>query len=232
MRLFLNRSSLVVDTARLGEIIRIGIPAGLQGVVFSLSNILIQSSVNSFGAVAVAGNTAASNLEGFVYTAMNASYQSCVSFTSQNFGARKPDRIVRVLLLCSVTAVATGVVLGYGAFLSGRQLLGVYSTDEAVTLVGMRRLSIIMTTYFLCGLMEIPVGTLRGMGYGVLPMIISLLGACVFRVVWIFTAFSAYHSLETLYVSYPISWALTGTAQFIAAIAALKRLRAGRKSPL
>ncbi|MBR6328349.1 MAG: MATE family efflux transporter [Lachnospiraceae bacterium] len=217
IRLILSRSTLVINSERFGEIFKIGIPAGLQGVVFSLSNILIQSSVNSFGAVAVAGNTAGSNIEGFIYTAMNASYQACVSFTSQNFGARKPDRILRVMLLCVACVFTTGIVLGYGAYFGGNTLLGLYSDSPEVIAVGMRRLKVILTTYFLCGIMEIPVGTLRGMGYGVVPMVISLLGACAFRIVWILTVFASVHTLESLYVSYPISWAITGTAQFIAA---------------
>ena len=225
MQLFMNRAKLVVDKDRLWEIIRVGIPAGLQGVVFSVSNILIQSSVNSFGAVAVAGNTAASNLEGFVYTSMNASYQACVSFTSQNFGARKPDRIKRVLWLCCVTVAFTGIIMGYTAWFFGPVLLGIYSTQAPVIEIGMRRLNIIMTTYFTCGLMEIPVGTMRGMGFGVLPMIISLLGACVFRIVWIFTAFAANRSLEMLYISYPISWVLTAAVQFTAAFFIFSKMK-------
>jgi len=222
MKLFLRKADLVV---RLREIIQVGIPAGLQGVVFSLSNILIQSSVNSFGAEAVAGNTAAQNIEGFVYMSMNASHQACVSFTSQNFGARKPDRIFKVMLLCIMTAVVTGLLLGFGGYFAGEKLLSLYSGSGDVISVGMRRLSIILTTYFLCGFMEVPVGTMRGMGFGVTPMIISLLGACAFRVIWIFTVFAGYHTLEILYISYPVSWVLTGTVQTLAALYCISMIR-------
>lgn len=207
---------LSVDRARMIEIIKVGVPAGLQGMVFSISNVLIQSSVNSFGAIAVAGNTAASNIEGFIYMSMNSFYQSCVSFTGQNYGAKKPERILRVLFLCEMCGMVTGIVLGWPAFVFGRHLLSIYSSDPAVIEYGMRRVAIICTTYALCEIMDVPVGTLRGMGYGILPMTISLIGACLFRVIWIFTVFTWYRSPETLYISYPITWIITAIAQLVA----------------
>lgn len=210
------RDCYKINRHRLGEIFRVGIPAGLQGVVFSISNVLIQSSINSFGAIAVAGNTAAANLEGFIYMAMNASYQACVSFTSQNYGAKKWDRVLRVLILCELMGIITGLVLSIPTYVFGNNLLSIYSSDTDVITFGMRRLAVVVTTYALCEVMEVPVGTLRGMGYGLLPMIISLIGACLFRVVWIFTIFKLNPTPEILYISYPISWTLTAIAQILA----------------
>ncbi len=212
----LNLKAVRINLDRMLEIVRVGVPAGLQGIVFSVSNVLIQSSINSFGAIAVAGNTAAANVEGFVYMAMNASYQACVSFTSQNYGARKPDRIIRVLVLCQITGVVTGLILGWPAWFFGEHLMGLYSSDSQVVAFGLRRMGIILTSYFLCEIMDVPVGTLRGMGYGLLPMTISLVGACLFRIIWIFTVFQVVHTPEVLYISYPISWIITAAAQMLA----------------
>ncbi len=192
------------------QIVRIGLPAGLQGTVFSLSNVLIQSSVNSFGSVAMAGNTAAQNIEGFIYMAMNACHQTALSFTSQNFGAGNYKRIGKVLLECLTMVTAVGIVMGWSAYLCGNQLLGIYSSDAGVIEVGLLRLSVICTTYCLCGIMDVMVGELRGLGYAFLPMIVSLLGACGFRILWIFTVFQSHRSLWVLYISYPVSWVLTG----------------------
>ena len=195
---------------QLGQMLRIGLPAGLQGIVFSLSNVLIQSSVNSFGSQVMAGNTAASNIEGFVYNAMNAVYQTSLSFTSQNMGAKQFGRVNKILFecLCVVSAV-TGLVLGGGASLLGEQLLSIYTTDPEVIAYGITRMSYVCATYFLCGLMDVMVGSIRGMGYSIMPMLVSLTGACAFRIIWIFTIFQVEHTLDCLYVSYPISWILT-----------------------
>lgn len=189
--------------------IQIGVPAGLQGALFSISNVLIQSSVNSFGSTAMAGNTAASNVEGFVYTAMNAFHQTAISFTGQNYGARNYKRIGKILLICQASVLVVGLVMGNAVYALSGILLKLYSPDEAVIQYGVLRLGIICTTYCLCGMMDVMVGSLRGMGYSVMPMLVSLTGACLFRIVWIYTVFKQYHSLECLYISYPISWALT-----------------------
>ncbi len=191
------------------QIVRIGIPAGLQGTVFSLSNVLIQSSVNSFGSVAMAGNTAASNIESFIYMAMNACHQTALSFASQNLGAGKYKRIQKVLAECLAMVAVVGLGMGWAAYLCGPQLLRIYSSDPRVIQVGLLRLSVICTTYCLCGIMDVLVGELRGLGYAMMPMIVSLLGACGFRILWIFTVFRQEHSLLSLYISYPVSWALT-----------------------
>ncbi|MDD3254152.1 MAG: MATE family efflux transporter [Lachnospiraceae bacterium] len=212
-RLRLTHLKLVPEKMFL--IAKIGLPAGLQGAIFSISNVLIQSSVNSFGSVAMAGNTASANIEGFVYTSMNAIYQTALSFTSQNFGARKFDRMTKILLYCLGMVVFVGLVMGNGSVLIGRQLLGIYSSDPAVITYGMTRMRIINGTYFLCGIMDTMVGGLRGIGYSVIPMLVSLTGACAFRVVWIFTIFAMDRTLQTLYLSYPVSWAITFTAHIL-----------------
>ncbi len=213
MRLHFKR--LGIDKRKLGQITRIGLPAGMQGAIFSISNVLIQSSVNSFGSTVMAGNTAASNIEGFVYTAMNAVYQSNLSFTSQNIGGKKFGRLNKILFVCLGVVTATGMLLGFGAIGGARGLLGIYSSDSEVISYGMKRLLIICSTYFICGWMDTVVGSLRGMGYSMLPMVVSLTGACLFRVVWIFTVFSKFHSLTVLYISYPISWIITTAAHLI-----------------
>lgn len=211
----LDLKKLAITKNKLLEIIRIGLPAGMQGAIFSLSNVVIQSSINSFGSVAMAGNTAASNLEGFIYMAMNSFYQTSVSFTSQNFGAKKYDRINKILFGCLFYVTLVGVLFGNLAYLSGNELLRIYSTDPEVIAYGMKRMAVICTTYFLCGIMDTMVGSIRGMGYGMMPMIVSLLGACGLRMVWIFTIFVQYRSLDTLYISYPISWTITAAAHVV-----------------
>lgn len=226
----LRRDRLKITSQKLVLIAKIGLPAGLQGAIFSISNVLIQSSVNSFGSVAMAGNTASANIEGFVYTSMNAVYQTSLSFTSQNFGARKFRRMTKILLYCLGLVTVVGLVLGGGAVLFGRQLLGIYSSDPEVIRYGMNRLRIISGPYFLCGVMDTMVGGLRGIGYSVIPMLVSLTGACAFRVVWIFTVFAMDRTLQTLYLSYPVSWAITFSAHVICYILIRRRLAGKMKA--
>lgn len=200
---------LRINPVILGKILQIGLPAGVQGMIFSLSNILIQSSINFFGDIAMSGSTAASSLEGFVYTSMNAVYQTTLSFTSQNYGACKYDRIKKILFECLLLVTVVGLVLGNGLYFFGHFFLGLYSHSEEVIAMGMIRLRSICTIYFLCGVMEVFCGTLRGLGYGVMPMIVSLIGACGFRVLYIWTYFEMNKTLDVLYLSYPFSWTLT-----------------------
>ena len=197
------------------RIMQVGLPAGLQSVIFNISNVLIQSSINSFGATVVAGNTAASNIEGFVYTSMNALYQTSLSFTSQNFGARQLGRIDKILVRCLALVFVIGLVLGNGAHLLGQTLLGIYTGEPEVIAYGMMRLGVVSVTYCLCGMMDVVAGSVRGLGYSILPMLVSLVGACVFRIIWIFTVFQWQHTLFSLYISYPISWALTICAHLV-----------------
>lgn len=208
----LRRDKLHLNLEKLRKIAAIGLPAGIQGSLFSISNVLIQSSVNSFGSVAMAGNTAGANVEGFVYTAMNSVHQTAVSFTGQNLGGKRYDRINKILIECLLFVTVIGLVLGNGAYLLGNRILSLYSPDQEVIAYGLQRMSIICTFYCLCGIMDVLVGSIRGLGYAVMPMIVSLVGACVFRVIWIYTVFQWDRTLHTLYVSYPVSWALTAIA--------------------
>lgn len=220
----LNLKGLKIVPDKLIKMAQIGLPAGLQGALFSISNVLIQSSVNSFGSIAMAGNTAAGNIEGFVYTAMNSLHQTAISFTGQNYGALKFKRIGKILLICQMIVIVIGVVMGNAAYLCSEGLLRLYSTDTEVIRYGVLRLSIICTTYCLCGMMDVMVGALRGMGYSIMPMLVSLTGACLFRVVWIYTIFKAYHTLECLYWSYPISWAATFFVHLLCFLLVYKKL--------
>lgn len=207
----LDLKELRINGEKFARIIRIGLPAGFQGMVFSLSNVVIQSAVNSFGAVAVAGNSAAANIEGFVYMAMNAFYQATISFTSQNYGAKEYKRIYKILVAGELYAIITGVVLGNLAVFFGEPLLGIYSPSADVVAAGLGRMKVICTLYALCGMMDVLVGSLRGIGYSVVPMIVSLIGACGLRLLWIATIFQIpeYHSMRTIYISYPVTWTIT-----------------------
>lgn len=207
----LDLHSLGIDVEKLREILRVGLPAGLQSCLFSVSNVMIQSSINGFGSIAVAGNAAASNIEGFVYTAMNAIYQADLTFASQNYGAQKYDRVRRVMWVCLGTVTTIGLVLGLLVWRFGAPLLHLYNNDPEVIQFGLLRMSVILPTYFLCGVMDTMVGQLRGLGYSIMPMIVSLTGACLFRIIYIMTIFAMpqFHTLQVLYLSYPISWVLT-----------------------
>lgn len=207
IRLYFNR--IKINPSKCVDIMKIGLPAGLQGCIFSISNVLIQSSVNSFGSTVMAGNTAASNIEGFVYVSMNSLHQTCISFTSQNFGAGKFKRIKMVLINCLIIVAITGLVLGNSAYFFGKFLLSAYNNEAEVISYGLIRLSIISTMYFLCGLMDVMVGAMRGIGYSILPMIVSLVGACGLRIVWIYTVFVKFRTLDILFISYPVTWTIT-----------------------
>ena len=221
-RLQLNKLHLHKD--KVLKIIQIGLPAGIQGAIFSISNVLIQSSVNSFGSVAMAGNTTSANIEGFIYTSMNAFHQTALSFTSQNFGAKKYKRIGKILVICLILVSVTGLSMGLTTVYLGKTLLGIYSSDPQVIYYGLSRMQIICLTYFTCGLMDVMVGALRGLGYSVMPMIVSLLGACGLRILWIFTIFVWHRSLFTLYISYPISWVITFSVHILCYLMVRKKM--------
>ena len=190
------------------QILRVGLPAGFQGILFALSNVVIQSSVNGFGEIVVAGNSAASNLEGFVYASMNAFYQATISFTSQNVGAGKYNRVLKILLTAQACVIVVGIVLGNLVVLFGTPLLQIYSDSKDVILAGKDRLAIISRTYALCGITDVMVGSLRGIGYSIMPMCVSLVGACGLRLIWLATVFQIpqFHTIQIVYLSYPITW--------------------------
>lgn len=201
---------------KLKKMLYIGLPAGFQGTVFSLSNVVIQSAVNSFGSLVMAGNGAASSLEGFTYTAMNSVYQASLTFVGQNVGAKKYDRINKVQGVCLVLVTIIGLVFGVTTYCLGEPLLSIYLPNDPEAIpYGIIRMSYIALPYFLCGMMEVMVGGQRGMGMSFIPMINALLGSCVLRIVWISTVFAADPTLFTLYISYPISWAVTTLAHTV-----------------
>lgn len=210
------------------KIIRIGLPAGLQSSMFSISNVIIQSSINSFGSVAMSGNAAAGNIEGFVWAAMNAFHQTAVNFTGQNMGARRYDRIRMILWCCLGSVTVVGLLLGVLGFAFGPQLLSIYITDsqEAIS-YGVMRLMYVCLPYCLCGMMDVSSGALRGLGSSFAPMVISVLGVCGMRIGWIYTIFQIprFHTLQSLYISYPISWAITYAAQLFAFLYLFNRFR-------
>lgn len=214
---------------KLLNILQIGLPAGFQSTLFSISNVFIQSSVNSFGAVVMAGNSAAQNIEGFIYVSTNAFHQAAVSFTSQNYGAKKYDRINRIMFVAQGCTIIIGSLFSGAAVAMGPALLSLYTTSPDVVKAGMVRLMIIGLTYPLCGVMDTMVGSLRGMGYSVVPMIVSLLGACATRLVWLATVFQvdAFHTIETVYIIYPISWVFTALAHIITYIIVRNRMKKG-----
>ena len=223
---------LRLDKAMFIRIVQIGLPAGFQGIVFSLSNVVIQASVNSFGNIVVAGNSAAANIEGFVWASMNAFHQSTISFVSQNYGAGKYHRINKIVLAALGCVAAVGIVMGWAAFLFGKPLLSIYSDSPVVIEAGIKRLSVICTTYALCGIMDVMVGALRGIGSSVLPMVVSVVGVCGLRLVWIATIFRIpqFHAIKTVYLSYPITWLLTFFIHTVCFVILRKRLGKAQKA--
>ncbi len=209
--LHLDLRALRMDKRVVKRILQVGLPAGFQGIVFSLSNVVIQSSINSFGSTAtIAGSSASANIEGFVYVSMNSFYQTDLTFTSQNYGAGECRRVDRSLFLCQIYAVAFGLVLGNLAVFFGHPLASIYAPgEEDVIAQAMLRLKYVCSLYCLCGVMDVMVGALRGLGYSVVPMIVSMVGACGVRLLWVATIFQVYHTPQMLYLSYPVSWTIT-----------------------
>lgn len=205
------------------EIAKIGIPAGLQGMCFSLSNVLIQSTVNSFGNIVMAGNSVSANLEGFHYTAMNALYQSAITFTSQNVGARKHRRIRKICVMSVLAVTVIGIIIGAFFYLLRMPLISIYSTEPEVMAAAATRLTLFAATYFICGIMDVLCGALRGLGNTVAPMLVSVMGACVFRIFWIYCILPFNHTLSMLYLSYPVSWIITGGVHALCYIRSLRK---------
>ena len=205
------------------EMLRIGLPAGIQGSIFSISNVLIQSAVNSFdNSSIIAGNAAAGNLEGFIYVAMNTFYHAALTFTGQNYGAKQFKRINKVLAECLITVTVVGLAVGMVIELANGQLLKLYTNDPEIIRYAQSRNAIICPTYFLCGIMEVMVGMLRGLGYSIAPMIVSIAGVCGIRIAWIYIVFAADPSIQSLYMSYPVSWLITAAIHSVCFIAVRK----------
>ena len=209
------------------KMVQIGLPAGIQGSLFSISNVMIQSSVNSFGDVFMSGNAAAANIEGFVYCMLNAHQQTALTFIGQNTGARKFDRARKILWMCLASVTVVGLTAGSIAYFSAPKLLAIYIPDAPSAIqYGITRMAFISLPYFLCGLMDVTTGALRGMGSSIAPMVVSVIGICVLRIVWIKTIFQipSLHTPECLYVTYPISWIVTLAAQLVIFFKVYKRL--------
>ncbi|MBR4768673.1 MAG: MATE family efflux transporter [Lachnospiraceae bacterium] len=223
VRLDLRRIRIVPD--KLKKMLRIGIPSGLQGIVFSLSNVLIQSSVNSFGKYVMAGVTAANNLEGFVYQAMNAFHHTALNFTGQNVGAVKPKRIIGVYWRAALLVTAIGATMGGLIWFFGPKLLTIYTTTDQSIAAGMTKLMYVCAPYFICGLMDVSSGMVKGLGASIIPMVTALTGSCLFRILYLYTFFAANRTLETLYLVYPISWTITAVAHLICFLILFRRIK-------
>ncbi len=221
----LRKEELRIKKDKLVGILRIGLLSGLQGTVFSLSNMVIQSSINSFGHITMAGSTAASNVEGYVYNAMNSMHQSNLSFTAQNVGAKLYDRVWKSLGLSVLMVTVIGLSLGMIVYLLSPWLLQLYTDSPQAIEQGRIRLRFLCLPYFLCGILNVLVGSLRGIGSSFTPTVISLTGSCVLRLIWIYTIFANVHTLEMLYIVYPISWAITDAALLISFLILFRRLR-------
>ncbi len=205
----LDIKKLAVNKKVLSEIIKIGLPAGIQGVVFSISNVCIQASINSFGSTAIAGSAAGLNFEFFAYFLLNAFSQAAVTFTSQNFGAKQYKRCVKIALLCSFAAVVCTTTLCTVFLLFKHWFISIYTGDEAVKEYGITRMKYVLSLEFLNVLMDVLSGAIRGMGYSALPAVIAICGVCGFRLLWVSTIFQKYHTFEMLLTVYPVSWGLT-----------------------
>ncbi len=208
--------SLTIYKHKLLQLVKIGVPAGIQSATFSISNVLIQSSINSFGSIAMAGCTAGGNIKGFVWTAMDAFTQSTLSFTGQNYGAKKFHRITKVMWYNLPLVTVVGLVLGVGAYLGGhRPSLSIYSTDPEVIQYGLERMLMVCAPYFTCGIMNVLVGAMRGFGSSLTPMATSIFGVCVLRVMWIYTVFPLNRTFLMLFLSYPVTWVTTALIEAV-----------------
>ena len=220
----LRFSKLCLKKDYIIPIFQVGIPAGIQSTVINFSNVLLQSSVNSFGSIAMAGYTAANNVLGFLYTSVNSVTQACMSFTSQNYGVGKYKRMDKVLIDCLILSSGIALVMGGGAYLFGTEILQIYTGDPEVIRCGMEILSITTVPYFLCGIMDLFPGALRGMGCSAVPMILSVIGTVGTRIVWIFGIFPRHRSLYVLFISYPGSWIITIILQVICYLIVRKKV--------
>ena len=211
----LHINKIRIKLPYLKMLFKIGLPAGIQSLVINFSNVLLQSSVNSFGETAMAGYTAANNIFGFLYVTVNSFTQACMSFMSQNYAVKKLDRMDKVLKNCIILSVSVTLVLGCGVFLLGEQILKIYTSSADVIDCGLQIFLYTTTTYFICGIMDLYPGAMRGMGYSTVPMILSVIGTVGVRVFWIYCVFPYHHSLDILFISYPLSWAVTVIMQMI-----------------
>ena len=222
-------SKLGIKMEYLKQLLKIGVPAGIQSIVISFSNVLLQSSVNSFGAIAMAGYTAANNVFGFLFAIANSFSQACMSFTSQNYGAKKPKRMDKIFVQCMILSVGVMIILGCGVYILGAPIIGIYTNDPEVVKCGVEIFLYTTTTYFIVSIMDLIPCAMRGMGYSVAPMLLSIIGTVGTRIFWIYCVFPTHHALDILFISYPLSWGLTVVLQFICFYFVRKKVHATLK---
>ncbi len=216
---------LYVNGTFLKQIARVGVPTGIQGMLFSFSNVLIQSSINSLGAVTMAASAATLNIGEFTYMSANSFYQTVLSFDAQNMGAKQYDRIDRINVLCIGYMLVVGGIMSVGTCCLGPQILGIFTTSSEVIEVGMKIMHWYILPFVLCGMMDVLSGCVRGMGFSVMPMVATLMGSCLMRVIWVLFIFPTNPTVSTLFLSYPITWILTGTTHFMCLLVVRKRIR-------
>lgn len=228
IRLKISKITLHIPTVK--RILAIGVPASIQSTLFTVSNLIINAGVNSFGTIVIAGSAAASNIEGFAYVAMNSISQTSMTFTGQNYGAGKMNRISKIYKLCSLIVFVVGVGVGAGMYLLGNTLIGIYNSDPDVIAAGMIKLTYICLPYVFCGFMEVTSGALRGIGKVVGPTIITLVGVCALRVIWMNTVFKFIGTLDCIYISYPVSWFITFVGLTIYFICVNKKMKGNKNA--
>ena len=208
------------------RILMLGLPAGFQNAIFAIANLFIQAGVNSFDSLMVKGNSAAANADALIYDAMAAFYMACASFMSQNYGAGKADRVKKSYLISLAYSFGVGLVLGGALWLFGREFLALFTTEPAVIAAGMKRVSVMAMAYCISAFMDCTIAASRGLGKTVVPTIIVIMGSCVFRVVWVYTIFARIHTIPSLYLLYPCSWALTAVAEMVYFVGSYKKCMA------
>lgn len=228
----LSFRELGINGTILGKIIKVGVPAGFQGIMFSFSNVIIQSSINGFGPSVIAGSSASSNIENFVYISMNGFAQGTLTFTSQNFGAGRFDRIKKTAWISEFVVFVIGLILGYSVIFLSPYLFPLFTKTPATIDAGKERLFIICSSYFLCGIMDVIGYMIRGIGHSLLPMIVSMIGACGFRIIWLMTVFQVekFHKTSMIYITYPLSWILTFVVELICFLAIFSNIMKKNKS--
>ncbi len=210
----------------LEKIVKIGVPAGIQGIIFSLSNVIIQSAINSFGSILIAANSAVCNIEGFIYTAMNGFTQASLTFCSQNLGAKKITRIKKIVLISQIIVIVIGVTLSILTIIFEKPLISIYSKNPEIFDAAMIRIKYVITLYVFCGMMDCMAQSIRGIGHSILPMIVTLIGACGFRLLWLASVFQIekFHTPQTVFLSYPISWIITWSVHVICFIITYRKI--------
>ena len=211
----LDFKKLGFDISVLKQLTKVGLPAGIQGSLFSVSNMILQTGYNSLGPVIVNANVAAMNVDGYIYNILNSFYHTCLTFCSQNFGAKRFDRVKKVFFVGTGTVTVLGLVLGLFVYTFAEPLVGIFNSDPEILVYAKQRLALVALPYFLCGLMDVGSGFLRSIGYSFRALIITFLGSCVLRIVWVYTVFPIFNDVRALYAVFPVSWFITAATLFV-----------------